>query len=450
MNLKFTGTRIFALSLALMMMASLKVLGQQTMVLDEIIAKVDNYIILRSDMEKSYLEMLSRNDITGITRCDALETLVINKMLVAKAEIDSVMVEDGDVESNLDRRLQFFINQVGSEERLEEFYGKTIDQFKDELRESVKEQMVVEKMQGTITKDLTVTPAEVKKFFKTIPADSLPFFSTEVTIGQIVKIPEPGEVEKEKIRTQLIAIRNKILAGESMATLAQQYSMDPSVRRNNGELGFFRRGDLAPEFEATALSMQPGEISMPVETDFGFHIIQLVERRGNTYNSRHILMIPVPSPADIKASRDYLDSLKTQIEAKTITFEKAAKEYSDDKATASDGGFLLDGTGAPRVSVEEIDPVLFFTLDTMKVGNITAPIDYRLDDGTQALRLIYYKDKVPPHQANLEQDFQKIYQATLSAKKNKILSEWFRKAQGDVYIDVDPEFDFCNLLKENY
>jgi peptidyl-prolyl cis-trans isomerase SurA len=450
MNLKFTGTRIFALSLALIAVASLKVLGQQTMVLDEIIAKVDNYIILRSDMEKSYLEMLSRNDITGITRCDALETLVINKMLVAKAEIDSVMVEDGDVESNLDRRLQFFINQVGSEERLEEFYGKTIDQFKDELRESVKEQMVVEKMQGTITKDLTVTPAEVKKFFKTIPADSLPFFSTEVTIGQIVKIPEPGEVEKEKIRTQLIAIRNKILAGESMATLAQQYSMDPSVRRNNGELGFFRRGDLAPEFEATALSMQPGEISMPVETDFGFHIIQLVERRGNTYNSRHILMIPVPSPADIKASRDYLDSLKTQIEAKTITFEKAAKEYSDDKATASDGGFLLDGTGAPRVSVEEIDPVLFFTLDTMKVGNITAPIDYRLDDGTQALRLIYYKDKVPPHQANLEQDFQKIYQATLSAKKNKILSEWFRKAQGDVYIDVDPEFDFCNLLKENY
>ncbi|MEQ8531953.1 MAG: peptidylprolyl isomerase [Imperialibacter sp.] len=450
MNLKFTGTRIFALSLALTVVASLKVMGQQTMVLDEIIAKVDNYIILRSDMEKSYLEMLSRNDITGITRCDALETLVINKMLVAKAEIDSVMVEDGDVESNLDRRLQFFINQVGSEERLEEFYGKTIDQFKDELRESVKEQMVVEKMQGTITKDLTVTPAEVKKFFKTIPVDSLPFFSTEVTIGQIVKIPEPGEVEKEKIRTQLISIRNKILAGESMATLAQQYSMDPSVRRNNGELGFFRRGDLAPEFEATALSMQPGEISMPVETDFGFHIIQLVERRGNTYNSRHILMIPVPSPADIKASRDYLDSLKTQIEAKTITFEKAAKEYSDDKATASDGGFLLDGTGAPRVSVEEIDPVLFFTLDTMKVGNITAPIDYRLDDGTQALRLIYYKDKVSPHQANLEQDFQKIYQATLSAKKNKILSEWFRKAQGDVYIDVDPEFDFCNLLKENY
>ncbi|MEQ8810008.1 MAG: peptidylprolyl isomerase, partial [Imperialibacter sp.] len=369
MNLKFTGTRIFALSLALTAVASLKVMGQQTMVLDEIIAKVDNYIILRSDMEKSYLEMLSRNDITGITRCDALETLVINKMLVAKAEIDSVMVEDGDVESNLDRRLQFFINQVGSEERLEEFYGKTIDQFKDELRESVKEQMVVEKMQGTITKDLTVTPAEVKKFFKTIPVDSLPFFSTEVTIGQIVKIPEPGEVEKEKIRTQLISIRIKILAGESMATLAQQYSMDPSVRRNNGELGFFRRGDLAPEFEATALSMQPGEISMPVETDFGFHIIQLVERRGNTYNSRHILMIPVPSPADIKASRDYLDSLKTQIEAKTITFEKAAKEYSDDKATASDGGFLLDGTGAPRVSVEEIDPVLFFTLDTMKVGN---------------------------------------------------------------------------------
>lgn len=450
MNLKFIGTKILGFSLALIMMLPLSGVGQESMVLDEIIAKVDNYIILRSDMEKSYLELLSRNDIAGMTRCDALETLIINKMMMAKAEIDSVEVGDDDVESNLDRRLQFFINQVGSEERLEEFYEKTIDQFKDELRESVKEQMIVEKMQGTITTDLTVTPAEVKKFFKTIPSDSLPFFSTEVTIGQIVKIPKAGVSEKEKIKTQLIDIRNRILAGESMSDLAQKYSMDPSVRRNSGELGFFRRGDLAPEFEATALGMNPGEISMPVETDFGFHIIQLVERRGNTYNSRHILLIPTPSPADIKASRDYLDSLKTQIEAKTITFEKAAKEYSDDKATASDGGFLLDGTGAPRVSVEEIDPVLFFTLDTMKVGNITAPIDYRLDDGTQALRLIYYKDKVSPHQANLEQDYQKIYQASLSAKKNKILSEWFRKAQGDVYIEVDPEFDFCNLLKENY
>ena len=450
MNLKSIKTSIVRLSLIAAVLLPATAFGQQKVVLDNIVAKVDSYIILRSDMEKAYLEMLSNNDITGVTRCEAMETLVINKMLVAKAEIDSVIVEDGDVENNLDRRLQFFINQVGSEERLEEFYGKSIDQFKDELRENVKEQMIVEKMQGTITTDLTVSPAEVKKFFKSIPADSLPFFSTEVTIGQIVKVPEPGVAEKEKVRSQLIEIRNKVLEGESFAALAQRYSMDPSVRRNNGELGFFRRGDLAPEFEATALGMEPGDISLPVETDFGFHIIQLVEKRGNTYNSRHILMIPAPSEADIKASRDYLDSLRTQIVDKTITFEKAAKEYSDDKGTSSAGGFLVDATGAARVSVEEIDPVLFFTLDTMKVGNITAPIDYRFDDGTQAIRLIYYKDKVSPHQANLEQDYQKIYQATLGSKKNRILSEWFRKAQGDVYIEVDPEFDFCNLLQENY
>lgn len=450
MNLKYIETKLIGILLCLLLGAPVALKAQQRVVADEIIAKVDSYIILRSDMEKSYLDMLSRNDIAGVTRCDVLETLVINKMLVAKAEIDSVMVEDGDVESNLDRRLQFFVNQVGSEERLEEFYGKTLDQFKDELRESVKEQLIVEKMQGTITSDLKVSPAEVKKFFKSIPADSLPFFSTEVTVGQIVKIPEAGEVEKEKVRAQLIDIRKQLLDGASWSGLAQKHSMDPSVRRNGGELGFFRRGDLAPEFEATALSMKPGEISMPVETDFGFHIIQLVERRGNTYNSRHILIIPTPSPADIKASRDYLDSLRTEIKNNNITFEKAAKEYSDDRATSSAGGFLLDGTGAPRVSVEEIDPVLFFTLDTMKVGNITRPIDYRLDDGTQALRLIYFKDRVPPHQANLDLDYQKIYQATLNSKKNRILSEWFRKAQGDVYIDVDPEFDFCNLLKENY
>lgn len=449
MNLKSIG-KAATLAAALYFLSLPSGIGQQRIVADEIIGKVDNYIILKSDLEKTYLDMLSRNDIMGVTRCEALETLVINKLLVAKAEIDSVVVEDGDVESNLDRRLQFFVNQVGSEERLEEFYGKTLEQFKDELRESVKEQMIAEKMQGTLTSDLSVSPAEVKKFFRTIPADSLPFFSTEVTVGQIVKVPKPGVEEKEKARKQLIDLRNRILAGENFNDLARRYSQDPSVVRNSGELGFFRRGDLAPEFEATALSLSPGEISMPVETDFGFHIIQLVERRGNTYNSKHILIIPTPSTSDISSTRNYLDSLRTEILANNITFEKAAKEYSDDQNTSSNGGFFIDGTGAPRVSVEEIDPVLFFTLDTMKVGNITEPIDYRLDDGSQALRLIYFKDRVAPHQANLQQDYQKIYQAALSSKRNRILSEWFRKAQGDVYIEIDPEYDNCNLLKENY
>ena len=450
MNLKFTGKQQALLVLLLQTLIPLACLGQQRVVADEIVGKVDNYIILRSDVEKTYLDMISRNDIVGATRCEALETLVINKMLVAKAEIDSVVVLDPEVESNLDRRLQYFIGQVGSEERLEEFYGKTIEQFKDELRESVKEQMIAEKMQGTITSGLTVTPAEVKKFFKSIPVDSLPFFSTEVTVGQLVNIPEPGPEEKEKAEKLLIDLRNRILAGENFNDLAKRYSMDPSVARNSGELGFFRRGDLAPEFEATALSLEPGEISMPVETDFGFHIIQLLERRGNTYNSKHILIIPSPSADDVNKARSYLDSLRTEILAKNISFEKAAKEYSDDQITSSSGGFFIDATGAPRVSVEEIDPVLFFTLDTMKVGNITKPIDYRLDDGTPAIRIIYFKDRVPPHQANLVQDYQKIYQATLSSKNNRILSEWFRKAQGDVYIDIDPDFDHCNLLKENY
>lgn len=450
MNLKFTGKQQALLVLLLQTLIPLACLSQQRVVADEIIGKVDSYIILRSDVEKTYLDMISRNDIVGATRCEALETLVINKMLVAKAEIDSVIVLDPEVESNLDRRLQYFISQVGSEERLEEFYGKTIEQFKDELRESVKEQMIAEKMQGTITSGLTVTPAEVKKFFKSIPVDSLPFFSTEVTVGQLVNIPEPGPEEKEKAKKLLTDLRNRILAGENFNDLAKRYSMDPSVARNSGELGFFRRGDLAPEFEATALSLEPGEISMPVETDFGFHIIQLLERRGNTYNSKHILIIPSPSPDDVSKARSYLDSLRTEILAKNISFEKAAKEYSDDQVTSSSGGFFIDATGAPRVSVEEIDPVLFFTLDTMKVGNITKPIDYRLDDGTPAIRIIYFKDRVPPHQANLVQDYQKIYQATLSSKNNRILSEWFRKAQGDVYIDIDPDFDHCNLLKENY
>lgn len=414
------------------------------LVIDKIVGKVDNYIVLKSDVEKAHIDALSQGRSTD--KCLVLESLMVSKMLVAKAEIDSVEVSDDEVDNNLDRRLQFFISQVGSEAAIEEYYGKTIDQFKVELAETIKEQLTAQKMEGELTADLTVSPAEVRKFFKKIPADSLPYFSTEVKVAQIVKIPDVSRSQKDLVKKRLNDLRRQISDGADFNELAKDNSMDPSVVQNGGELGFQRRGVLAPEFEATAFKLDAGEISEPFETDFGIHILQLLERRGNTFNTRHILLSPQPLETDIQGAVDYLDSLTLGIKTDTISFAKAAKEYSDDQQTSSNGGFFSDADGASRVSVEELDPVIFFTLDTMTINTITKPIRYRLDDGTEAVRILFYEERMAPHQANLRDDYQKISRAALAEKRGRIMETWFLQARDDVYIEVDEEYEYCKIM----
>ncbi len=415
-------------------------------VVDKIIAKVDDYIILKSDLENAYQEMIARGAFSSEEdKCKILESLIINKLMVAKAEIDSVEVSDDEVNSNLDRRMTYFISQVGSEERLEEFYGKSLDQFRAELFDDIKEQLVVQKMQSEITSDIKVTPNEVKKFYKSIPRDSLPYFSTEVAVGQLVKTPKPGKAEQQKVIDQLNDLRSQIMDGIDFGVLAKQYSQDPGSRQQGGMLPFFKRGELAPEYEATALSLAPGEISEPVVTDFGVHIIELIEKRGNSFKSRHILMIPRVSFKDRQETQNYLDSLRTLIVNDSIDFEAAAKEYSDDKQTSGSGGFLQASDGATRISVKDLDPGLFFAIDTMKVGSVSTTMEFDQPDGTKAYRIVYYKEQTPPHRANLKDDYQKIATAAQNSKKNRILSEWFEKAQKGIFIEVDPDYDFCNL-----
>lgn len=447
MNLNYIKLGLIAFCMAVAGASQAQLADDKGVVIDKIIAKVDDYIVLKSELDRAYLEFLSRGELSqGNAKCQILESLVINKLLVAKAEIDSVYILDVEVESNLDRRMSYFIQQIGSEERLEEIYNKSIAEFKADLFDQIKEQMIVQKMQGTIGENVEVTPAEVKKFFAKIPADSLPYFSTEVTIGQIVKIPDVNKSRKEDIKQNMLDLKKRIENGEDFGQLAKKYSMDPGSAANGGELGFFKRGELAPEFEAAALSMKPGEISRPVETQFGYHIIQLIERRGNTYNSRHILTIPKSTASDVEDAKNYLDSLRTVVLSDSGRFEVLAKELSDDQLTSGNGGFFSDATGAMKVSVEEIDPTLFFTIDTMTVGNITRPMEFRMADGTDAVRIILYKDKIAPHQANILEDYQKIRAATVANKRNQIMSKWFSEAQKEVYINIDPEYESCQIL----
>lgn len=414
--------------------------------IDKIIAKVDDYIILKSELERSYLDFLSRGQMRGSNaKCQILQQLVVNKMLMAQSEIDSIFVDDAEVNLSLDRRMSVMSQQFGGEAEIEKAYGKSLEQIRSEIFDNIKEQLTIQRMQSQLTSNLKVTPSEVKKFFKDIPRDSLPYFSTEVSIAQIIKEADPGKVQKDKVRNLLLDLRNRIDDGESFATLAKQYSQDPGSAANGGQLGFYGRGELAPEYEAASLSMQPGGISMPIETQFGFHLIQLQEKRGNTYKTRHILISPQPDQSDYAKAENYLDSLRGAILLDSISFQSAAKEYSDDQLTSSAGGFFQDESGALRVSAETLDPNIFFTIDTMQIGNITKPIRYQKEDGSYAFRILYYKDKVSPHQANLDDDYQKIASAALAQKKNSRISIWFEKARGNVFIEIDPEYDYCNL-----
>lgn len=443
MNLKFI------ISAIIFIVGTTFTFGQEKdgVVIDKIIAKVDNYIVLKSDLETAYLSYLaSGNAATPDAKCRILGQLISQKLMVAKAEIDSVIVTDMEVTANLDNRMQMILSQYGgSPEQLEEYYGKSIDQIKADIKDDIKQQLTVQRMQSTITEGIKVTPQDVRKFFNQIPRDSLPYFSKEVEVAQIVRIPTVSKEQKDEMRKKLNDIRARIISGESFEAMAKEYSQGPSAKYG-GNLGFAQRGTMAPQYEAASLKLKPGEISSPFETQFGIHIVQLIERRGNEYNSRHILLQPKPSEEDIQRTTNYLDSLKQLIEADSITFEKAAKEYSEDQATSGRGGYFSDNMGGTRVSVEDLDPVVFFTIDSMQTGTISKPVTFRTDDGKEAVRILYYKTKIQPHQANLKDDWQKIQAATLNEKKSRVLDRWFNKARGDVFISIDDEYDYCGIM----
>ncbi len=444
-NLKF-----IAISNLIFWLSLYTVIGQsKELLVDRIIVKVDDYIVLKSDLERTYLEYLSQGEVnSGTLRCKVLENLVINKLLVAKAEIDSVIVLDEEVQNNLDQRMSYMISQIGSPKEIEAYYGKNLSQIEEELFDQVKEQKIIETMQRTITSDVRVTPSEVKQFFNKIPKDSLPYFSTVVQVGQLVMKPEPGSKQLGKVERQLLEIRGSILRGkETFENMARRYSEDPGSGSRGGQLPFYKRGELAAEFEEAAMTMEVGELSMPIKTDFGYHLIELQERRGNTFRTRHILIIPKPSAYDINLAEIKLDSIRNLILDSVISFRAAAKDFSVDKETSSNGGFYTGSDGSLRISVEQLDPNIFFTVDTMSIGSLTQPLKFSMKDGTTAFRLIFYQDRIPPHQANLRDDYQKLAEYALNAKKGKLLDKWFEKAKGEVFVDVDPAYDYCKIMK---
>ncbi|MCC9165938.1 peptidylprolyl isomerase [Pontibacter harenae] len=421
--------------------------------IDGIIAKVNNNVILKSDLEFGYQQYVAqlqqqKQQPSPDLRCQILESMLQDKLLLARAEIDSIVVEDAMVTGELERRINYLASQVGGVERLEAYYNKSARQLREDLRKSVREQLVAQRMEQDITAKVSVTPREVQNYFNAIPQDSLPYFSSEVELGQIVKIAQVSKQQKQEARQRLEAIRARILAGEEFAALARQFSQDPGSAANGGELGFFKKRELVPEYEATALKLQPGQISNVIESQYGFHIIQLIEKRGQEFNTRHILIKPATATMDIQASIAELDSVRNLIINDSIAFAKAAKEFSEDKETQNNGGMIISpATGATYTPMDQVDPAIFFSIDTLQVGEITRPITFTTPDGREAVRIIYLKSKTTPHLANLKDDYQRIANAALAQKRAKAVDEWFRKNLNTVYIEIDPAYNDCNVLQ---
>jgi len=352
------------------------------------------------------------------------------------------------VEGEMDRRMRYFISQAGSPERLEEHFQKSLLEIKAELRDVIKEQMLVEQEQQKITKDVVITPSEVKAYFRKIPKDSIPLINAELEIGFILKQPLIGEEEKQIVKTRLKGFRDRIAKGDDFSTLAVLYSEDPGSSKQGGELGMFKRGDMRPEFEAAAFKLKPNEVSDIVETEDGFHIIQMVERRGEYINVRHILLQPQVSLVNLNRAKISMDSITDLIKSKKLTFEKAVLIYSDDPNKNNGGLMINTASGNTRFEASQLDPKVFFIIDKLKVGDISASLLLKTERGKQEYRIYFLKSRSNPHKANLEEDYARIQQMALEKKKMDSVDDWIMKKTGSTYISIKDDYKNCPFQRK--
>jgi peptidyl-prolyl cis-trans isomerase SurA len=422
--------------------------SSQGALLDKMIANVDGQIILYSDLETAYQQyLLQGGKEVADLKCKMLEQLIINKMLLAKARQEGVVLAKEAIAQAFHDRMQYLLAQAGSETRLSQYFGRPLEEVKSEVREKIKEQLVLDSMRAQLTKGIVVTPQEVKEFFEALPAQERPYYPAEVAVREIVRYPRVSQQEKDSLIAQLKALKVRIQHGEDFEVLAQEYSQDPGSASQGGDLGFWQLGELAPAYEAAALSLQPGEVSEPVTTQFGMHLIQLIVREEDRYNSRHILLKYGPEALGIEVVKKQLAQLRTDILAGKIIFEQAAIKSSEDALTASHGGLLTGEHGSTRMFIDDLSSDVYFAVEQLAPGAISDPMLFTAADGREAVRILFLEEKIAPHQANLVQDYAKIQQLLIDQKKTTTLQDWFERVQASASIHVAPEYQNCELFR---
>lgn len=437
----------------LMILAGNRAAGQE--IVESIVAIVGNEVVYLSDVEGQVLQLKAEKDPTPVEelRCKVLEDILIQKLFLDQARIDSIEVSPENVEADLNGRLTDYIRRAGSEQALENYFNKSMAEIKKDLREMLTNQYIIEETQATIAKNITVTPDEVRKYYNSIPKDSLPLVPRKVELSIIEVEPPSMEESKAEVRQKLLELRSRIINGESFRTLAVLYSEDPASAPLGGEIGFRTRGELAKPYADAAWSLKKDVVSKIVETEFGFHIIQLIDRKGDMVNTRHILMKPKLSATQTEWSIMRLDSIADMIRKDSVTFDRAAMLFSSDKTTRANGGKMVQANPSERVTwfgLDELSTEVNLVVRDMKLGEISEPFRTIDSKGNNVYCIIRLDNEVPPHRVNPQQDYKFLTDAALMNKKSKAYQEWITSKIKRTYIKISDEFRDCRFYNNGW
>ena len=425
---------------------SFLVLNISAQSIDKVEAIIGDEIVLTSDIESQYLQYLSQENIQSEeVKCEIIEDILFQKLLINQAKMDSVVVTDEDIATEIDKRLNYFESQLGSIEKVEAYFVKLKAEIELELGKVIKNQFLAQKVQSSISSDVKVTPAEVKEFFNKQEKLDIPQVPSKVEITQIIIKPEISNEQKDKLRAKLNDFRARVYKGEDFKMLATLYSDDPGSASKGGELGFVNRGDLVPEFERAAFRLKEGEISEVVESQFGFHIIQLIQRRGEQINVRHILLKTKVSSTALNNAKLKLEEIEKEIKDGKITFEQAITKYSDDESKNNGGLLLNPNTMSTMHTIDDMAPALKYTVENLKVAEISSSALMQMPDETQAYRILKLTKKIESHTANLVDDFSMIKDFAINLKKQEELMVWIQKTIDKTYIKINKDILNCRF-----
>lgn len=443
-------TKVYAL--LLMLFAAVSVYGQDN-VIDEVVWVVGDEAILKSDVESERLNaQYEGRKFDGDPYCIIPEQLAVQKLFLHQAAIDSIEVSEQEVIGQVERRTNWLIEQVGgSKEKLEEYYNKTSTQIREMLRENIRDGLTVQKMQQHIVGEIKITPAEVRRYFKDLPQDSIPFVPTQVEVQIVTLEPKIPLEEVERVKKTLRDYTDGINSGKmSFATYARFYSEDPGTARRGGELGFMGKGELVPEYANVAFNLQdPNKVSKIVETEFGFHIIQLIEKRGDRINTRHILLKPKVVEKDLEAALVRLDSIADDIRNQKFTFDDAATYISQDKDTKNNHGLMANkNTGTARFEMQDLAQVsqeVAKMVENMNVGEISRAFTMINDKGKEVCAIVKLKSRINGHKATISEDYQRLKAIVMEKRSEDKLEKWIKEKQKHTYVRINEKWQKCDF-----
>lgn len=448
-------TMLVSAVLAISSFAQDKVQVGQDNIIDEVVWVVGDEPIYRSEVERQIQQMqYEGHAIDGDPYCVVPEMIAMQKLYLHQAKLDTILVPESSVTQEVDMRLNYFIEQIGSKEKVEEYFRKPFKEIREELADNVRNNNIVQEVQRTLVSDVKVTPAEVRKYYSTLPQDSLPIIPMQVEVQVISLYPQVPQSEIDQVKAQLREYSEQVNAGErEFSTLAILHSEDPGTAMRGGELGFVSKGTLAPEFAAVAFNLNdPKKVSKIVETEFGFHIIQLIEKRGDQINCRHILLKPKVSQKDITEASNQLDSIRTDILAGKITFEEATPYVSQDKDTRYNEGLMSNPqTGSTRFAMGDLPQDIAKAVATMEVGEISKPITtIDVKNNKEVVMLVKLHSRREAHRADLVNDYQTIASMLEGRKRGQILQDWITKKRRDTYVRIKEGWRNCEFKYDGW